>query len=42
MRLLENKLPARPAPSAEQERRSGGLVDAGEPSSGRLFQRGKR
>lgn len=42
MGLLEKKLPARAAPSAEQERRSGGLVDGGEPNSGRLFQRGKR
>ncbi len=42
MGLLESKLPARPAPSADQERRSGGLIDAGEPNSGRLFQRGKR
>jgi len=42
MGMLENKLPARAEPGAEQARRAGGLVDAGEPNSGRLFRRGKR
>jgi hypothetical protein len=36
--LLENKLPARPEPPASQRRRENGLVDAGEPNSGRLFR----
>jgi hypothetical protein len=39
MALLEKKLPARAQPPADQGRREGGLVDAGEPNSGRLFRR---
>ncbi len=39
---LVGKLPARDEPSAEQTRRAGGLVDAGEPNSGRLFRKEKR
>ncbi len=39
--ILERQmLPSRPAPSAEQNRRSGGLVDSGEPNSGRMFREG--
>jgi hypothetical protein len=38
----EKKLPARPEPSAGQRRRAGGLVDGGEPNSGRLFREGPR
>jgi hypothetical protein len=38
--LAEKKqLPARTAPPAERSRREGGLVDAGEPNSGRVFRR---
>ena len=41
--LVENKkLPARQPPSADERRRSGGLVDAGEPNSGRLFKEAPR
>ncbi len=40
--LMQGKLKARPAPSAEDRRRSGGLVGAGESSSGRLFRRASR
>ena len=42
MRFLAGKLPARPEPSAEQKRRSGGLVGAGEPNAGRMFRRGAK
>ena len=42
MKLLENKLPARAAPPAEQAERSGGLVNAGESNSGRMFRKGAR
>jgi hypothetical protein len=42
MKLLENKLPARPAPPAEQVEKSRGLVDAGESNSGRMFRKGER
>jgi hypothetical protein len=42
MEHLDGKLPARDEPSAEQTRRAGGLVDAGEPNSGRLFRKEKR
>jgi hypothetical protein len=42
MKLLENKLPARPELPAEQAKRSGGLVDAGESNSGRMFRKGER
>jgi hypothetical protein len=42
MKLLENKLPARPAPPAEQVEKSSGLVDAGESNSGRMFRKGER
>jgi hypothetical protein len=42
MKLLENKLPARPAPQAEQVEKSSGLVDAGESNSGRMFRKGAR
>jgi hypothetical protein len=38
----EKKLPARPEPPADQRRRSEGLVDAGEPNSGRLFKGGEK
>jgi hypothetical protein len=38
MRQLENKLPARAGPPPEQARRGAGLVDAGEPNSGRMFR----
>jgi hypothetical protein len=38
MTLLENKLPARKEPPAGQRRRGDGLVDGGEPNSGRLFR----
>jgi hypothetical protein len=41
MKYLANKLPARPASRADAVRRAGGLVDAGEPNSGRLFRRGR-
>jgi hypothetical protein len=40
VRLLENKLPARPELPAAQARRENGLVDAGASNSGRMF-RGK-
>lgn len=40
--LLQGKLPARQEPSAKESRRSEGLIDAGEPNSGRLFQKGER
>jgi hypothetical protein len=37
--LLAGKLPVRPKqPNAEQARRQNGLVDAGEPNSGRMFR----
>ena len=39
MKQLANKLPVREAPSAEQARREGGLVDAGESNSGRMFRK---
>jgi hypothetical protein len=40
--LLEQKaLRSRPEPSAEQQRRSSGLVDSGAPNSGRLFIKGE-
>ncbi len=42
MKLLENKLPARAAPSAAAARKGGGLVDAGESNSGRMFRKGAR
>jgi hypothetical protein len=42
MKLLENKLPARSAPQAEQAEKSSGLVDAGESNSGRMFRKGAR
>jgi cbb3-type cytochrome oxidase subunit 3 len=44
MRYLatEKKLPSRPEPSAGQRRRAGGLVDAGESNSGRLFREGAK
>jgi hypothetical protein len=38
---LQGKLPARQEPSAKESRRSGGLIDAGEPNSGRLFKKGE-
>ncbi len=39
--LLENKtLKSRPEPPADQLRRSSGLLDAGEPNAGRLFNGG--
>lgn len=38
MKMLENKLPARAEPPADQSRRSDGLVDSGEPNSGREFR----
>jgi hypothetical protein len=41
MRLLDDKLPARAAPAADAIRRAGGLVDGGEPNSGRLFRRNR-
>jgi hypothetical protein len=41
MTLLEKHLPARAQPSAERSRREGGLVDAGEPNSGRVFRRNR-
>jgi len=40
MEMLADKLPARKEPPAEQRRRSGGLVDAGESNSGRMFRGG--
>jgi hypothetical protein len=42
MDLLADKLPARPAPPADDARRAGGLVDHGGPNSGRLFKKGDR
>jgi hypothetical protein len=42
MDALAGKLPSRPAPPAEQTRRAGGLVDAGEPNSGRAFRKEDR
>jgi hypothetical protein len=36
--LRERLLPWRPEPPAAQRRRSDGLVDAGEPNSGRMFR----
>jgi hypothetical protein len=42
MKLLENKLPARAAPPAEQAKRSGGLVNGGESNSGWMFRKGAR
>ncbi len=42
MNMLENKLPARAAPSAEQAQKAGGLVNAGESNSGRMFRKGAR
>jgi hypothetical protein len=39
MEYLANKLPSRPEPSPDQKRRAGGLLDAGEPNSGRMFRR---
>jgi hypothetical protein len=38
MKLVEKELAARKQQPAEQRRRDGGLVDAGEPNSGRLFR----
>ena len=39
MDLLADKLAARPEqPSEEQAKRQNGLVDAGEPNSGRMFR----
>jgi hypothetical protein len=38
MGLLADKLPHREAPSAEQQRRSSGLVDSGESNSGHMFR----
>jgi hypothetical protein len=40
--LTAGKLPARAAPPADRRRRAGGLTDAGDPNSGRLFRRGPR
>jgi hypothetical protein len=40
MALLENKLPARAEPPSGSANREDGLVDSGEPNSGRMF-RGK-
>ncbi len=42
MKMLENKLPARAEPPADQRRRSDGLVDSGEPNSGLEFRGGQR
>jgi hypothetical protein len=42
MDLLAGKLPARAAPSAEAERKAGGLMGSGEPNSGRMFREGPR
>ncbi len=42
MKMLAGKLPSRKEPSAEQRRRSGGLVDAGESNSGRMFRGGEK
>ncbi len=42
MKMLENKLPARAEPPADQTRRSDGLVDSGEPNSGGIFRGGRR
>ena len=39
MKLLANKLPAR-ATEDDRASRAGGLVDGGEPNSGRLFKKG--
>jgi hypothetical protein len=41
MALLADKMPVRPATPADQQRREGGLVDGGEPNSGRAFKRGR-
>ena len=40
--IQNNELRARKPPSADQQVRSGGLVDAGESNSGRMFRKGKR
>ena len=44
MKYLEKsgELRARDSPSAEGQRRSGGLVDSGESNSGRVFRKGRR
>jgi hypothetical protein len=39
---LAGRLPVRAAPPAEESRRAGGLLDAGEPNSGRVFRREER
>ena len=39
MKQLANKLPVRKPPSAAEARREGGLVDAGESNSGRIFRK---
>jgi hypothetical protein len=41
-KLRDAWLPSRPEPSADQRRRSEGLVDAGEPNSGRVFRGGTK
>jgi hypothetical protein len=40
--LQQQTLRSRPEPPAEQSRRSSGLVDSGEPNSGRLFKGGPK
>jgi hypothetical protein len=42
MSLLADKLPARAEPPPDQQKRGGGLLDAGEPNSGREFRRRPR
>ncbi len=42
MDLLAKKLPHREAPTKEQQRRSSGLMDAGESNSGQMLRRGPR
>jgi hypothetical protein len=39
---LAGKLPSREEPSAAQQKRAGGLVDAGESNSGRMFRKEER
>jgi hypothetical protein len=41
MQLLEGKLPVRKEPPAGQRRRAGGLLDWGQPNSGRIFRHGR-
>jgi hypothetical protein len=39
---LAGKLPSRPEPDADEQRRGGGLVASGESNSGRVFRKGGR